>query len=391
MLVPLTVAREEIDAFRIRRAHVVRVPVRDSIGKMAGRQVLANRALPEHDLSAMDGYAIHLGRRSPSGPFPVRRTPIEEHRSDRSVLAVGDATYVMTGAALPRGSNAVVRIESAREHAGLLYLRRPARRGQDILRSGESVGRGDRIVEAGRLIRPVDTGALLALRAQKVPVFALRATILPIGGELVQLLARFRKGTPEYLGPTIEGLLGFCDTELHPPLADDRRQVARELLCSARRSDLVITIGGSSVGAEDVTKRALSDAGGRMLFEGVTTNVLKRGAVGLVEGTPLIVLPGQVVSAVTVFHEHVLHVLSRMVGRELRAFEDARLGEEVSVRHRMDTTYLFRLREGKALPLPWGVARITALLRADAFGTLARGREYHAGDRIRLQRLWQLH
>lgn len=390
MLVPLAEAQEEIDAVRIRRARVVRVPVRESIGRMAGRLVRAGRSLPEHDLSAMDGYAVRLGPRATSGPFYLRQNAGTERPSGRSVLAVGDATYITTGSALPRGSNAVVRIESARERSGLLYLRRPARPGQDILRSGESVGRGDPIIEPGQLIRPVDVGALLALRTPKVPVFALRVAVLPIGGELIPFPGRTRRGTPEYLGTIVAGLLGFCEAELYPPLADDRRRLAHELLRAARQSDLVVTIGGSSVGAKDVTKKALAEAGGRMLFEGVTTNVLKRGAVGLVEGTPVIVLPGQVVSAVTVFHEHVLHALSRMVGRELRAFEEARLGQRFAVRHRMDTTYLFRLREGKAVPLPWGVARITALLRADAFGTLSHGREYRTGDRVRLQRLWHL-
>ena len=389
MLVTLTAARERIDAARIRRARIVGVPIRESVGRLAGNLVRAVRAIPEHDLSAMDGYALRLGHGSTAGPFHLRRIVLTKHPLNRAVLEIGEATYITTGASLPRGSNAVVRIESAREEAGLLHLLRPARPGQDILRSGESARRGSRLLELGQIIRPVDMGALIALRVREVRVFAIRAAILPIGDELTPLPARSGKGVPEYLGPVTAGLLGFADVKLHPPLPDDQREVAHALRQAARQNDLVLTIGGSSVGAKDVTKTALANVG-RLLFEGVTTNVLKRGAVGLIEGTPVVVLPGQVVSAVTVFHEHVLHVLSRMVGRELRAFEEARLGERITVQHRMDSTYLFRLREGKAMPLPWGVARITALLRADAFGTLSRGREYRVGDRVLLHRLWRL-
>lgn len=389
MLVTLTTARSRINVARIHRAPIVGVPVRESVGRLAGDFVRAERALPEQDLSAMDGFALRLGRGPTAGPFRLRRIVLTKHPLNRAVLEVGEATYITTGAPLPRGSNAVVRLESAREEAGLLNLRQPARLGQDILRSGESVRRGSRLLEPGRIIRPVDVGALLALRMREVPVFAIRVAILPIGDELAPLAARSGKGVPEYLGPVTAGLLGFADVKLQPPLPDDQRKVAHALRRAARQNDLVITIGGSSVGAKDVTKTALAEVG-RLLFEGVTTNVLKRGAVGSIEGTPVIVLPGQVVSAVTVFHEHALHVFSRMVGRELRAFEEARLGERIAVHHRMDSTYLFRLRAGKAMPLPWGVARVTALLQADAFGTLSRGREYRAGDRVRLHRLWRL-
>ena len=126
---------------------------------------------------------------------------------------------------------------------------------------------------------------------------------------------------------------------------------------------------------------------GEILFEGVQVNVIKRGAVALVEGTPVLVLPGQIVSAVTNAHEHGLHLVGRMAGRELRRLERAKLSEAVTVNYRMDSTYLFRLHDGHADPLSWGVARMSALLNANAFGFLERGRRWAAGDEVELQRL----
>ena len=389
MLIPLGAAREQVELIPLHHPRVVHLPPQLASGRLAADTMRAGRPLPERDLSAMDGYALRLGARSATGPFRLRTSAVMGRPSDRSSLRAGEAVYVGTGAPLPRGANAVARIEATRVAAGRLRLRHPAKTGQDILRSGESVRARDRVLERGRPIRPVDVGALIALRTRKVPVFEIRAAVLPIGDELAGSPNGPANGVPEYLGPVVAGLLGFCAVDLQRPLPDDRTEVARALRRVARGYDLVITTGGSSVGAKDVTKIALGDVG-RLLFEGVTTNVLKRGAVGIVDGTPVVVLPGQIVSAVTVFHEHVLHLLSRMVGRELRAFEETTLDEDVAVRHRMDTTYLFRLSGGKANPLPWGVARITALLRADAFGLLQRGREYHAGETIRVQRLWHL-
>lgn len=389
MLLPLPVAREKLETVLLRRPPVVRVPVRGAPGRLAAGRVRAKHPYPERDLSAMDGYALRVGKGPAGGPFSLQRSAFPGRPSDRPRLRVGDAVYVATGAPLPPGADTVVRIESTREEAGHVHLRQPARVGQDILRSGESIGRGDLLLEPGQRIRPVDLGALRALRIRAVPVYRLRAAVLPIGDEFVRPRSRTTRSVPEYLGPIVAGLLDFCDVERVPPLPDDRDSVAAALREAARHNDLVVTIGGSSVGAKDVTKAAVVEVG-RLLFEGVTTNVLKRGAVGLVHGTPVVVLPGQVVAAVTVLHEHGLHLLSRMVGRELRDYEEATLDERMVVRHRMDSVYLFRLYGGKASPLPWGVARTTALLRADAFGILSRGRDYRPGDTVRVQRLWSL-
>jgi len=104
----------------------------------------------------------------------------------------------------------------------------------------------------------------------------------------------------------------------------------------------------------------------------------------------VVVLPGQLIAAITVFHEHGLHVLSRMVGRELRRFEEVRLGIDLRVDHRMDSLFLFAISEGVATPLPWGVARITTLLGAQAFAVLDHDRQYRSGQRLRVQRLWSL-
>ena len=389
MLIPLAEARERVDSIRLRRPEVVRVPVRTSLGRLAGEVVRATRALPGRELSAMDGFALRIGAGSPEGPFRLRRSTVSGGPRGRSRLRGTQAEYIVTGAPLPRGADAVVRLEMTRVESGQLHLRQPARRGQDIVRSGESVRPGDRVLERGRPIRPVDVGALLALGVRRVPVYRVRVSILPIGDELARPAPRSRPGVPEYIGPIVAGLLDSCEVELSPPLPDDRRTVTRALREAARTHDLVLTIGGSSIGEKDVTKSAIEDAG-RLVFEGVRANVLKRGAVGLIDGVPVVVLPGQVVSAITVYHEHGLHVLSRLVGRELRTYEELPLAKDLDGHHRMDATYLVRCVAGKAEPLPWGVARITALLRADAVGTVSRGRRYRSGDVIRVQRLWSL-
>ena len=388
-LLPLAAARAILDAIRLPPLTAERVPFDRALGRLSADTVRARLAVPPRPTSAMDGYAVRLPARPSSGPFEVRGTALLLTRTRSEALRPGEAVYVTTGAFLPPGANAVVRVESTRRERDRVYLAHPARRHQDVVPAGESVGAGEVLLRRGEPIGAAQLGALLAQRIARVRVLRLRATVLPIGDELVAAGKPPGRRRWDFMGPTLAASLPFAQVTVARPLPDDRAAVGRALRAAARRSDLLVTIGGSSVGPRDVTKAAVREVG-ELWFEGVRVNVLKRGAAGRVGRVPVVVLPGQLVSAVTVFHEHGLHLASRMVGRELRRYETAVLAEDLGVDHRLDSAYLFAVSDGKALPLPWGVARMTALLRADGFAVLHRARRYRAGEAITVQRHWAI-
>jgi molybdopterin molybdotransferase len=188
------------------------------------------------------------------------------------------------------------------------------------------------------------------------------------------------------ISPVLVALLPFARTRVVGGIPDGRNSLIRALRAASRSSDLIITIGGSSVGPHDLTKDAVRHAG-TLLFGGVRVNVLKRGGVGEVAGVPVVILPGQIGSAIAVWHEHGLHVVSRVVGREQRRWQAARLGRRVVNTHRMDSIYLFRVRDGFAIAGGWGVHNSLEFLRADGFAVLPRGQVALRGDRLLLQRL----
>ncbi len=379
MLLPLDEARARIDVWRFRPLRWIPVPVADALGRISTSRIVVARDLPPRSTSAMDGYAVRLANGPSAGPFPVPgRNP--------TTLRPGEAIPIATGSPLPRGANAVVRIEATRQEGGELYCSSPVEPGQDIVPPGEFLHRGEVVLERGEPVTPYHLGALIPLGKLRIPVFDIRVAILPIGDELRPHDHPGRGTTRDAIGPVVQGLLGFARPSLLPPVTDDPDAVRTAILREVARCDLLLTIGGASRGPRDLTKGVLGELG-ETLFEGVTVNVLKRGGVAIVEGRPVVVLPGQITSAVTALHEHGLHILSRLVGRELRRFEEVELGEEVAVHHRMDTTLLFRLDGGKAFALPWGVARGQALLQARGFAVLAHGHTYPRGTRITVQRL----
>ena len=332
----------------------------------------------------MDGYAVNAWGSPAPEPYLLERQAFGRGPTG-SALRKGHAVPISTGDPLPRGANAVVRVEAARVEDGRLYVATGVRRGQDVVPRGEFLARGSLLLDRGQQVTPYHLSALIAEGRSEAWVHDPRVAILPIGSELRGAKGPREGGTPDSIGPVVRALLHFARPTLLPAVADEPETVRRAIHDAISRCELLFTIGGASRGNRDATKRVLERMG-TLLFEGVTVNVLKQGGVALVSGRPVVVLPGQITSALTVFHEHGLHVLSRLVGEELRIFENVELGEEVTVHHRMDSTVLFRRIGGRIHPLPWGVAHGPALLAAEGFAVLRRGRTYHAGERIRWMR-----
>ena len=334
----------------------------------------------------MDGYAV----RSVGGRFPTTfrlRKGLQRTRTSHRHLGPGEAVAITTGAPLPLGATAVVRKERGLAFAGILRVRHRVVEGCDVHRRGEDLARGSVLLRRGERVRPYHVGLLLAQGYRTVRVFAPRVTIVPIGDELVHRGPSAPRGhVPDSISPVIAGLMLPATPSILRPLPDDRRAVARALRVAARASDLVVTIGGTSVGPRDITKPAVVSVG-RLLFGGVRVNVLKRGAVGTIGRTPVVLLPGQVVSAVAVWHEHGLRVLSRLTRLDLAPKERVVLARRLTNPHAMDSVYLFRISSDRATPCRWGVRLYSELLHAQGFGIVRAGSTLPKGATLEVQRL----
>ncbi len=382
LLVPLETARHRIDGARFRPWPTAVVPIVQAVGRFSAVTIRARVPEPAQRLAAMDGFAVRSGS---SSARPVFRVDPGESRAGGTVatLARGHAIRVGTGAPLDRTTTAVLRWERARVDGDTVSATGVVHRDVDVIRVGEDYPRGAVLVARGEVVRPLHLAVLVASGARSLRVFLPNVRVIAIGDELASLGHR---GVRDSIAPTLAALLRFGRVEVESALPDRPDRIVRVLRRAARRSDLVVTVGGSSVGAHDRTKEAVR-AAGRLLFDGVRVNVLKRGAVGVVGRVPVAVLPGQVGSAVTVWHEHGLHVVGRCVGRDPRRFESVRLDRAVANCHRMDSVYLFRPSARGVVAARWGVHRSRDLLDAVGFGILPRGRTTPAGARIRIQRL----
>lgn len=353
-------------------------------GRVLAREVRAPVDHPHFDRANMDGYAVHARDTfgaSASVPAYLRLAgTISMGKAVRRVLGEGEAMRISTGGMLPPGADAVVMIEHTDEVGdGKVEIHRAVSPGENVVRRGEDIRRGDVVFERGHRLRPHDLGALTGLGITRVavyrrPVVALIATgdeIVP--PERVPRPGQVRAVNQFSLRPMIAAAGGVPrDLGVIP----DRPERLRAVLARAlRRADAVMISGGSSVGTKDMTLDVIgSFPNSAILFHGITIAPGKPTILARVLGRPVLGLPGHPVSAMIIFH-HFGAPLVALLGGEApaAAFAPPRLcravlGENVaSAPGREDwvrVTLIDRDGQKIARPLPGKSANIFSLVKA---------------------------
>ncbi|BBD71725.1 molybdopterin molybdenumtransferase MoeA [Sulfodiicoccus acidiphilus] len=377
-------ARAIVDQLTFPPVNRATLPLELAVGKVCARDVVADRDVPPADLSAMDGYAL---RAEDAGRGLRVRGKVFPSGGDVSRLDRGEAAYVATGSALPEGADAVARVEAAKLEGGELRVLEEVFRWKDVRRAGEDVRRGELVLGAGTRVRTTHLGLLTVLGVEELEVYLPRIGVLSVGDELSPFYSPEAGKSRDALGRALVATLsGIGEVRYLGVVGDSVGEIGEAVSRSVRSLDLLITVGGSSVGERDLVKAAVSSVG-EVLFEGVTVNVIKRGGLGEVGGRPVLMLPGQAVAAFATLAEHGYRLLSRMLGARLQRTETVELGTDVTVNHKMDTLYVFAVDDGVATPLRWGVGLYSVLAQADAYAVLRRGETYRRGERIVVRRL----
>jgi molybdopterin molybdotransferase len=307
-------------AARITARPAVTVPTTDALGLVLAADVEAPLSLPGFDNSAMDGYAVHVADIAAASDANPVRLPVAEDipagRTDIPTLAPGSAHRIMTGAPLPLGATTVVPVEATDGAVDTVTIRAATRAGQHIRRAGEDVTAGTTVLRAGQLLTPAALGLAAALGLGELSVIPRqRVLVLSTGTELVA------PGTPLQPGQIYESNAVMLAAAVRDagaeatvaPMTSDDVEVFRETLRSrTAHTDVVITTGGVSAGAYEVVKDALS---GSVDFVKVAMQPgMPQGAGALDDGTPIVTLPGNPVSALVSFEVFVRPALRAAMG-----------------------------------------------------------------------------
>jgi molybdopterin molybdotransferase len=272
----------------------------ESLGRYLSHDVNALRDQPAAPLSAMDGYAIRFD--DLPGPWTVIGETAAGAAPDLAV-GPGEAMRIFTGAMLPAGADTVIVQEDVvREDDRLRSTGDgPGARGRHIRSQAADFAAGDCLLPAGTRLTP---GAIAAAAMSGAGELAVgrraRVAILTTGDELVQPGRTLAPGQiPDSNGVMLAAMLsGEVDGVILPHhVRDDRETLAKVLKELARRHDVIVTVGGASVGDHDHVRGALGDAGGQLDFWKIAMRPGKPLIAGTLGDAILLGLPGNPSSA----------------------------------------------------------------------------------------------
>lgn len=353
----------------------VPVPVGSAGGLVLADDVVAPGPLPPEDRAAMDGVAVRAEDvAGATGATPVE-LPLDgtslAGRADRRPLAAGTAREIATGAPLPPGADAIVRVEELERTGGAVVVRTAVEVGRDVRPAGEDAPAGEVLVGRGRVLDSGALGGLAGAGVAKVEaVPAPRVAVLPTGDEVVA------GSTPDAVGPAVAHLLGAdrAVVEVARPVPDDPARIRERVDQLAEDHDLVVTVGGVSVGPRD---HAGELVGG--LPDGEVLSLAMRpgrpfawGRTG--SGVTVVCLPGSPVAALASAVLLVRPVVARLAGRGAPRPVTLPLGAPVAGDERRRCLLPATLDERTVRPVPGrGAADLARLAATSALVDLPAG------------------
>ncbi len=367
------------------------VGIEHAAGRVLACEVVAPVPVPGFARAAMDGYAARgeetfgasdynpmtfrlVGEAMPGRPFP-------------GIVESGQAVRIMTGAPLPRGADAVIMAEYARESKGPggeeVAVTESVPPGRHVGQIGEDIEAGQALLHPGRVLRPQDVGVLASvgigtIRVIRRPVIRLVITgdellppgSLPAGAQIVdsnsvmlEALLRRDGGIP-----------------VRDSIVPDRREAVEAAILDPR-GDVVLVSGGSSVGAEDHAPLVLAQHG-ELLVHGVAMRPSSPAGLGRLGNRLVFLLPGNPVSCLSAY-EFFAGPAIRLLGgrspdwphRQVRARLARKIASAVG---RVDYVRV-RLTAAGVEPLAIsGASILSSTIRADGFVVVGKDSEGHA-------------
>jgi molybdopterin molybdotransferase len=297
------------------------VLLKRTAGRYLSRDLIARFDSPPFDNSAMDGYAIRVADvASASEALPARLLVRGESRAGGvlpSSLQPGTACRIFTGAPMPAGAGAVVIQEDTERDGDEVRIKEPSTEGTHIRPRGSDLRAGSTLLRAGDRLWPGEVGLLASQNLDRVHVFRQpRVALLCTGDELRELGADLEAGTiinsnVYVLGEMLRAL-GAIPVPL-PAVPDSLPEIEASLR-KALEADVVITMGGVSVGAYDLVHRAFESLGIEPSFWKVRIKPGKPIAFAQHEGKPVIGVPGNPMSAMVTFEVLIAPCLRKMLG-----------------------------------------------------------------------------
>ncbi len=309
-----------------------RVPLQSASRRVLAQDVVATRAQPPWNTSAMDGYAVLNSGVAPGVEFKVAGE-VPAGRAFNRAVGLGEAVRIFTGARVPAGANRVIIQEDVQRTGDVITLRSRIDAELYVRVSGGDFKEGA-CVEAPRLLTPALISLIASMNHGEITVYRRPVVaVVPTGDELA--MPGSSSSSDSIIasnGFGIKILLEGYGAEVRMlPIAKDNLASLTSVLSLGLNSDLIVTVGGASVGEYDLVQKAAVGLGMETLFNSVAVRPGKPLIAGRLQGVPLVGLPGNPVSSIVCGHVFLVPVIRAMqnLGRGSLPLKEATLATAI--------------------------------------------------------------
>ncbi len=296
----------------------VNVALDDALGQLCAADVTAKLTQPPFPASAMDGYAVNFGTGIKSGDrFKVigeapAGTPF------KNPIGIGEAVRIYTGSVVPEGGDHVIIQEDVKRDDDVITVTELQRVPRNIRRAGIDFKRGDILIEAGTKLSPAHIALAAAANHARIKIRKpLHIALLASGDELVQPGSKLGDGqivsSNQAALSTLISSWGHVAEDLG--IAPDNPQHIRSHIARAGAADVIVPIGGASVGDHDHMRRVFADLDYKLAFEKVAIRPGKPTWLAQKGEQYVLGLPGNPASAYVCAHIFLRVLLGSDSGR----------------------------------------------------------------------------
>ncbi|HHT9111309.1 MAG TPA: molybdopterin molybdotransferase MoeA, partial [Candidatus Brocadiaceae bacterium] len=282
------------------------VPFESSLGFCLAQDVQSDIDMPPFDRSAMDGYAVIA---EDTTNAPVELTVIEDIAAGympQKKVGRGQASKIMTGAAVPEGADAVVKFEETEELSSpnRAKILKSTKKGSNISRCGEDMKVGQTVLRKGMIIRPQEIGILSTVGKSSVEIYSAPTIgVISTGDELVEVgtkpsCAQIRNSNGYSLAAQARRMK--AEVELLGIVKDRKEEIAT-IMRRGLNKDILILSGGVSMGEYDLVGDVMKDLNTHIYFEKVALRPGKPVIFGKKDKTFIFALPGNPVASFVTF------------------------------------------------------------------------------------------
>jgi molybdenum cofactor synthesis domain-containing protein len=394
---PETAQSQLLKAACIKPLGPEKIPLENSPGRVLAVDIFAERDIPEKNRAVFDGYAVRAANTQKASMFnPIRLKVIGKTFPEGPMrrIASGETVFIACGAPIPKGADAVVKVENVRVFEETIEICSPVEPGENVAFAGEDVRKGQLLLKKGCFLRPQDVGLLAGMGIKSVKVFEKpKVAIISVGDELVKL----SKEEPHRIVNNYALIVSYLVSELGaaPQLfgivPDNLEEIKKTISEALRKAHLVVTIAGCSVGPKDLVPDAVAALSGRgLVFHGVRLSPGKVMGAGIVDGKPVVMLPGHIISAYAGFYLLIAPLIAQYTGLgDSFPFPVVRAKITKGLKARPINTFL-RVRltslngEFLAEPIRGGSSVLNTLINSNGYTIVPKGRRLKKGETIKV-------